>query len=139
MNIPDPEWVTTIFVEWLATNPEGLEVGDGEAPENGTYPYLVVTPLSPFLVEGGLNDSQSQHAVEWQVTSVGLTRQHAQGGLAAARGLVFGGTFPDFTPASYRRSGDPALVPGPALNRDDSDKPSLFYAIETYRYVIVPA
>lgn len=136
---PDPEHLTTIFNTYLETNAPGLSVGDGEAPESPSpaYPYLVVTPLSPE-VTGSLGNGSENHSVEWQVTSVGLDRKEAQGGIAACRDLLLGATEPDFTAASYKKTGEVKIVPAPALTSDQGDKPPLFLANETYRMMVVP-
>lgn len=141
MTHPNPEWVTTILVTYLEGNTPGLDVGLGSAPENPNpaYPYLVVTPLSPFLVEGGLNDGNSIQTVEWQVTSVGLTAQQAMGGIAAVRDRLLGTPGPDFTPASYKKTGEVKLSAGPALESELADHPPLFLQYETYRMTLVPA
>ena len=54
MTHPDPERITALMVAFGEGNAAGLSVGWGEAPEapSPAYPYLVVIPLSPFLVEG---------------------------------------------------------------------------------------
>jgi hypothetical protein len=141
MTHPDPEWITTILVTFLEGNTVGLDVGLGEAPESPSpaYPYLVVTPLSPFLVDGSLNSVNELQTMEWQVTSVGLTAQQALGGIAAARDRMLGATAIDFSAASYVKTGAVKLAPGPAFESEQADKPSLFLSNETYRMTLVPA
>ena len=139
MTHPNPERLTTDFVTHLATNTAGLDVGDGEAPENPTpaYPYLVVTPLSPFLTTGSLKRGHELEVAEWQVTSVGLTRQQAQGGIGAARDTLIGQTV-SFASASYKQTGEVKPVQAPALTSDRSDQPPLFLSNETYQVMVVP-
>ena len=141
MTHPDPEHLSTIFTSFLGGNAPGLDTNLGEAPESPSpaYPYLVVTPLSPFLVEGSLNSVNELQVVEWQVTSVGLTPTQALGGIAAARDRLLGTTVPSFAAASYKLTGAIKLSPGPAFEAEQADKPSLFLANETYRMNVVPA
>jgi hypothetical protein len=141
MTHPDPEWITTIFVSFLEGNAASLDVGLGAAPESPTpaYPYLVVTPLSPFLVDGSLNSVNELQAVEWQVTSVGLTAQQALGGIASARDRMLGATAIDFSASSYVKTGAVKLEPGPGFESEQADKPPLYLQNETYRMTLVPA
>ena len=136
---PDPEWVSTIFTTFLAGNAPSLDTGLGVAPENATYPYLVVTPLTPFLVEGGLDSINELQAVEWQVTSVAVTPTQALGGIAAARDRLLGAAEPDFSAAGYKKTGSVKIVPGPSFTSDQGDKPALYLSNETYRMTITPA
>lgn len=138
MTHPDPEHIDTILVTYLEGNTPSLEVGYGEAPEAASYPYLVVSPLTPFFVEGSLNSGNELQAVEYQVTSVGLTAQQARGGVAAARDRMLASPGPDFTAASYRLSGEVKISAGPSLESEQADQPPLFLANETYRFTIVP-
>ncbi len=140
MTHPDTEHLTTIFVTALEGNSEGLDVGRGEAPDVPTpsYPYLVVSRLGAFSIEGDLKDPNRDQNVQWQVTSVGLTSQQAEGGLTAARDTLLG-TFIDFTAASYAQSGGIKLQPGPANGRDASEEPTLFLERDTFRVPVSPA
>jgi hypothetical protein len=141
MTHPDPEWITTILVTFLEGNTVGLDVGLGEAPESPSpaYPYLVVVPLGAE-VDGSLNSVNEIQVMDWQVTSVGLTAQQALGGSAAARDRMLGSTEIDFSAASYKKTGAVKLPPpGPQLESEQADKPSLFLSVETYRMTLVPA
>ena len=139
MTHPDPEHLTTIFVTALAANSEGLDVGRGEAPDVPTPsdPYLVVNRLGSASVDGDLKDPNRDQNVQWQVTSVGLRSQQAEGGLAAARDTLLG-TFIDFSAASYAQSGGIKLVPGPSSSRDSSEEPTLFLERDTYKIPVSP-
>ncbi len=136
---PDPEHLTTIFVAALATNTEGLDVGHGEAPDVPTpeYPYLVVSRLGAFSIDGDLKRPNRDQNVQWQVTSVGLTSQQAEGGLGAARDTLIG-TKIDFTAASYAQSGGIKLTPGPASGRDAGEEPTLFLERDVYKVPVSP-
>ena len=140
MTHPDPEHLTSIFVTALEGNSEGLDVGRGEAPDVPTpsYPYLVVSRLGPFSVDGDLKNPNREQNIQWQVTAVGLTSQQAEGGLAAARDTLLG-TIIDFSAASYAQSGGMKLQPGPAGSRDSAEEPTLFLDLDTYRVPLSPA
>ena len=141
MTHPNPEAITTLVLTHLEGNTPGLDVGDAEAPEapSPAYPYLVLTPLTPFDVSGPLSDGNQDHVLEWQVTSVGLTRQQAQGGIGAARTQMLD-TAIDLSSASYKVTGEVKIDPGgPAITSDRADKPPLFLANDTYRMFITPA
>ena len=136
---PDPEHIDTIFLTYLQGNAAGLDAELGEPPENPSpaYPHFAVIPLSPFNVEGGLNDPNALHVVDYQVSSVGLYAQQARGGIAEARDRLDGATI-DFTAAGYKQAGAIQIVPGPAFSSDQADKPPLFMAHETYRFMVSP-
>ncbi len=138
---PDPEHATTILHAYLEAGVT-LQVGDGESPENPVYPYLVVSPLAPFDIEGPIDDGNADHAMEWQVTGVGRYRLDAQGAIAAATDRMLDpASDPDFsgmTPA-YKFVGEVVLVPGPAFEQDTSKQPPIFLAFQTYRLKLTPA
>ena len=140
MTHPDTEWLSSLFVTHLVGNSQGLDVGLAEAPEapSPAYPYLVVTPLSPFLIDGALNDRNELQWLEWQVSSVGLTAQQALGGSEAAKVRILD-TAVDFSASGYVTSGDWQLVPGPAFESEQSDQPPLFVSHDTYRIMVSPA
>jgi len=67
----------------LQTNAEGLSVYDGEAPKGAlsTLPFTVLAPeLSTELTDDGgtLADPNAHPIMEWQMTSVGRSREQAQ-------------------------------------------------------------
>jgi len=141
MTHPNPERILTILETWMGGNAEGLSVGVGEGPETASpaYPYLVLVPLNPFDITGPLNDINSIHNYEFQVASVGLTAQQAEGGKGAARDRMLTTPGPDFTSAGYKATGSVKIEPGPALESEQEEKPSLFISNETYRLMLVPA
>ncbi len=133
MTHPDPEHLTLIFVAHLEAG-QSLAVGYGEAPEAASpaYPYLVVEPQGPFSVEGDLANPNVSQNVEWEVASVGLTAQQAEGGLGEARDALLG-TFIDFTAASYGQTGGIKLEPGDPVENQRDAEPALFIATDTFR------
>lgn len=142
MTHPDPEHTTAILLAFLEGNGPGLDVGWGEAPEapSPAYPHLILFPLSPALIEGGLRNTQQSQAVEWQVSSIGRWAQEAQGGISAVRDRVLDDWKTlDFSAAGYKLSGEPSIEPGPTLTADFTEQPPLFSASETYRLKLVPA
>ncbi len=140
MTHPDPEHLSRLFIDHLAAG-SSLAVGYGEAPEAASpaYPYLVVEPQGPFSVEGDLNNPNVSQNIEWEVASVGLTAQQAEGGLASARDALLG-TFINFAAASYGQTGGIKLEPGPAALENQRDaEPALFIATDTFRVPVSSA
>ena len=134
MTHPDPEHLSVLFIAHLEAG-SSLAVGYGEAPEAAipAYPYLVVEPQGPFSVEGDLSNPNITQNVEWEVASVGLTSQQAEGGLGDARDALLGTTI-DFSAASYGQTGGIKLEPGgpPVENQRDAE-PALFIATDLFR------
>jgi len=76
--------LTDALLTALRANGPGIDVGDAEAPSNPnpSYPYAVLYPdVSPELTEEGgtLSDPSAHRIIEWTLTSVGRTREQAQG------------------------------------------------------------
>ena len=134
MTHPDPEHLSVLFIAHLEAG-SSLAVGYGEAPEAASpaYPYLVVAPQGPFSMEGDLENPNITQNIEWEVASVGLTAQQAEGGLGSARDALLG-TFINFTAASYAQTGGIKLEPTPADIESQRDKePTLFIATDLFR------
>ena len=133
MTHPDPEHLSLLFVDHLAAG-SSLAVGYGEAPEAASpaYPYLVVEPQGPFSIEGDLANPNITQNIEWEVASVGLTAQQAEGGLADARDALLG-TFIDFTAAAYAQTGGIKLEPGDPVENQRDAEPALFIARDLFR------
>ncbi len=134
MTHPDPEHLSRLFVDHLAAG-SSLAVGYGEAPEAAIppYPYLVVEPQGPFSVEGDLANPNITQNIEWEVASVGLTAQQAEGGLSSARDALLGTTI-DFSAAAYAQTGGIKLEPTPASLENQRDaEPALFIATDLFR------
>ena len=89
-------------------------------------------PQGPFSVEGDLANPNVSQNVEWEVASVGLTAQQAEGGLGEARDALLG-TFIDFTAASYGQTGGIKLEPGDPVENQRDAEPALFIATDTFR------
>ena len=79
----DTRIFTDAVLARLRSNAEGLDVGDAEAPDvpSPSYPFAVLYPEpSPDTSDedGTLADPMSHRTLEWQVTSVGRSREQAQ-------------------------------------------------------------
>lgn len=75
---------TTALLALLRTNSIGVDVGDSDAPASPSpsYPYAVLygNPSTEFSEEfGTLSDPDAHRWLSWQLTSVGRSRQQAQG------------------------------------------------------------
>lgn len=139
MTHPDPEHLSLLFVAHVAAG-SNLAVGYGEAPESPTpaYPYLVVEPQGPFSVDGDLANPNADQNIEWEIASVGLTAQQAEGGLAEARDALLG-TFIDFSAASYGQAGGIKLEAGQAIETQRDEEPVLFIARDVFRVPVSAA
>lgn len=92
----ETEPFTTALLTLLQGNVLGLFVGDGDGPEGlASFPYAVLYPdLSPELSdEGGtLSDPEAHRILTWTLTSVGRSRQQAQGCADHLRATLLGNT-----------------------------------------------
>ncbi len=79
----DTRTFTDAVLARLRSNAEGLLVGDADAKGvDGSFPFAVLYPeISPETSEedGTLADPMSHRTMEWQITSVGRSREQAQG------------------------------------------------------------
>ncbi len=112
----------------------GFPVGDGKAPTGVTPPYAVIYPLDAADRNGPFNDPEADVIWEFQITSVGETREQAHGVADKVRTVL--------TPSAISVSGLRVLQVlidlGDAVERDDDVKPPLFYAVDIYRIWTTP-
>ena len=107
-------------------------VGDAEAPTDNTRPYAVLYPLGDDPdpdTRGTLSDPVQSTVIEFQITSVGDTRQSAQfmANHAAATIVGWSPTVAgySFGPISREAGAD-------APRRDESSESTLFYQVDRY-------
>lgn len=128
----DTRVFTDAILAKLRANSQSLEVGDAVAPESPSpaFPYAVLYPtISPEITEDGgtLRDPNAHRILEYQITSVGLTREQAQWCADRMREalfatpLVVAGSFPWFI--EFSALGE--------VERDDDLEPPLWYANES--------
>lgn len=136
----DTRKFTDAILVKLRANGEGLDVGDSEAPLNRSplFPYAVLYPtLSPEITEDGgtLRDPNAHRILEYQITSVGTTREQAQWCADRMRTALFAtplvvdGSFPWFIEIGALGE----------IERDDDLEPPLFYASESIAIPSSPA
>jgi len=128
----DTQLFTDAILTKLRANPQTLDVGDSQAPASPSpaFPYAVLYPLiSPELTDDGgtLRDPNAHRILEYQITSVGTTREQAQWCADKMRvalfasPLVVAGSSPWFI--SISALGE--------IERDDDLDPPLWYANES--------
>ena len=127
--VHDPRTIYDALLTRLASE-TGKNIGDTQAPTVVTLPYAVVYPLGDDPAERGvLGDPTQSTVVEFQVTSIGDTRDQAQW-MANEVAVALSGWTPtvagfSFGPISREDGADP-------VRRDDSVSPPLFYAADRY-------
>ena len=134
MTVPDTRLTTDALLTHLATT--GLEVGDAVAPANSDRPYLVLYRIGDFDIDGPLSGASEDAIPQYQVTSVGDTREQAEWAQTKARTAMTGSD--PTSPVGYKVF-RPRLTPGPGTTRDDGWDPPLFYAVDTYQFNTTPA
>ena len=85
---------TDSLLTLLQSNSLGLFVGDGEGPDPLAFPYAVLYPdPSPELSEEGgtLSDPDAHRIIVWTLTSVGRSREQAQGADDLLRATLLAG------------------------------------------------
>lgn len=122
---------TDAILARLTANLEGVLVGDGEAPVPSDFPYAVLYPLlSPEITDDGgtLQDPNAHPILEYQITSVGTTREQAQWTADIMRVALFAEDIVVADRSLWHINID---VLG-QVERDDDLEPPLFYVNEVY-------
>lgn len=104
-------------------------IGDHIAPLDLTLPYAVVYHRSENIDDiGTLSDPTVVAELEWQVTSVGETREQAQWMSYKVRQALNG-----FKPVVSGMSFSPIILDGDSpVTRDDDVQPPKFYAVDIF-------
>lgn len=110
----------------------GVPVGDAKAPE-GDPPYFFVVPRPEGDVYGTLDDPHADAEVVYQVTSVGTTREQAEGARDLARETLLAGVT-----VSGRTISLVTIETVGAVERDSDIEPNRFFCPETYRLFSSP-
>ena len=110
-------------------------IGDGQAPANNDRPYAVLYPLFAVDFDGPLGLPDVDAWYRYQVTSVGDTREQAQG--LADELLVTMRAKDKYTWTGFVAK--PVLVEDVLpVERDDAIAPSIFYQSFTVRIFVTP-
>ena len=111
----------------------GRRIGDAHTPSNSTRPYAVLWPLFAVDFDGNLKAQDLDAWWNYQVTSVGDTREQAQGLADELQATI---------KAAYTVTG---YVVGPVeiadvlpVERDDAVQPPVFYQSCTVRIFVTP-
>lgn len=119
----------------LETNADALPVGVGAAPLGVAAPYYVLHLLPSGEHDGPLDDPDADWQLEYQVVSVGVGEEQAEGYADLARVTL---------------QGTPLVVSGRdiwrveatslgGVARDDGFQPPLFFVPEVYQVGTTPA
>lgn len=129
-----------------ANLPANILVGDGEAPigagwqgtpgQSSFHGYVVVYPIFTSPGEGSMLYPESDTDAEYQVSTVGATRQQCEFVADLSRIIILG------TPVAVSGRGVMRVlaVPGSAgALREDTGQPQLWVSRERYRLRTTPA
>ncbi len=130
-----PERRPVVDAAIAAAATAGFPVGDGQAPAGAVPPYAVVFALDDSDSDGPIDDWEADAVHQIQVTSVGETREQAQGVADEIRKKM---TPPNMT-VTGRRVLWVQVAVGGGVERDDDTKPPLFYAVDLYEVATTPA
>ncbi|MDX1407623.1 MAG: hypothetical protein R3330_05800 [Saprospiraceae bacterium] len=124
-----------------ALSAAGFDIGDGQAPRNADKseidpPYAVLYPIPGGRFDGPISDSQADVVLQYQITSVGRTRQQAQVTLDVCRDLM---KVANVTITGRRVRDLKHLTPHSGVMRDDDLPNPLFYGYDRYELDTTPA
>lgn len=109
-------------------------IGDAVAPDDATLPYAVLYPSGSGSLSGSVADPYSDGVTTHQLTCVGLTRDSAQALADRLRPVVMGPLT-----ISGRKLLHRSVESSQPARRDDSSKPPLFYAVDTFALTTTPS
>ena len=110
-------------------------VGDGQVPDDQTFPYAVLYVLRPSF-DGPLGDRWADQDLTVQITSVGGTREQAQ----ALQDRLRAAALTDPIAIDARVVINRQLVLAEPIRRDDAlGSPLLFYAVDQIRISTTPS
>lgn len=113
----------------------GYPVGVAQAPKGQAAPYFVVYPLAAGEPDGSLADPDADWQLPFQVTSVGVGPEQAQGLSDLARATL------QATPLTVSGRGiwRVAIQSVGAVDRDDAFQPPLHFTADTVTLQTTPA
>ncbi|MCH9003520.1 MAG: hypothetical protein IIC02_13190 [Planctomycetes bacterium] len=127
--------LTDAVLTRLKTNSGSFKIGDGQAPADDTRPYAVLYALDESEREGDMSSAVDVTGwFEYQVTSVGDTREQAEGLADLLRTLILAS---NLTPTGFSMFPWRKLVTNDP-DRDDSEQPPLFYVTSTVEAFVAP-
>ncbi len=128
--------LTDELISVVATG-TGHQIGDAEAPAAPVLPYAVLYPIPSPAHSGDLSLPDRDRTWSYQFTSVGQTREQAQGMADKIQDSIETDTF---APTGITIMGLEVAVRGSVERDDDSTKvtgpgetaTNLFYSVDTY-------
>ncbi len=126
--------LTDAVLTRLKTNSGAFKIGDSHAPADDTRPYAVLYPLDEAEREGDMSTIDVTGWFEYQVTSVGDTREQAEGLADLLRTLLLAS---DLTPTGFRMHPWRKVVTN-LPERDDDVQPPLYYCTQTVEGFTAP-
>jgi len=126
--------LTDAVLTELKTNSGSFKIGDSHAPADDTRPYAVLYPLDESEREGDMSTIDVTGWYEYQVTTVGDTREQAEGLADLLRTLILAA---DLTPSGFRMFPFRKAVTN-LPDRDDDVQPPLYYVTLTVEGFVAP-
>lgn len=124
---------TTALVTRLETT--GYQVGKSQAPAGTPAPYYVLYPIPSSAVDGPLDDPDADWVLLYQITSVGVGPEQAEGLSDLARATLAA------TPLTVagRSIWRVRIMQVGRVDRDDSFQPPLFFTADTIGVATTPS
>ncbi len=110
------------------------KIGDATAPADDARPYAVLYPMDDSERDGDFVDTQRTAWFEYQITSVGDTREQAEWLADRLRTVLLAA---DLSPSGFRMYPFEKVV-GLITDRDDDVQPPLFYSIFSVQGFVAP-
>ncbi len=126
--------LTSAVLTKLKTNSGSFKIGDGQAPADDTRPYAVLYALDEAEREGDMSTIDVTGWYEYQITTVGNTREQAEGLADLLRTLMLAA---NLTPSGFSMFPFRKVVTG-LPERDDDVQPPLFYVVQTVEGFVAP-
>lgn len=127
--------LTDAVLTRLKTNSGSFKIGDGQAPADNDRPYAVLYALDEGESDGDMSTAADITGwVEYQVTSVGDTREQAEGLADLLRTHLLAS---DLSPSGFRMFPWRNFVTS-LPDRDDDVQPPLFYVTSVVEGFVAP-
>ncbi len=127
--------LTNAVLTKLKTNSGSFKIGDGQAPADTTRPYAVLYSLDENERDGDMATIDVTGWFEYQITSVGDTREQAEWLADLLRTLILAAKL---TPSGFVMFPWRNVVTN-LPERDDDEQPPLFYVTATVEAFVAPS
>jgi hypothetical protein len=126
--------LTDAVLTRLKTNSGSFKIGDGQAPADDDRPYAVLYALDEAEREGDMRTLDVTGWFEYQITTVGDTREQADGLADLLRTLILAS---DLSPSGFNMFPWRKIVTN-LPERDDDVQPPLFYVTSVVEGFVAP-